>query len=215
MREDGIGEGTFSRRAHGGRNHCGRPRCGLAREAWHSNRYPSEAGTVFGRYARENRLSRLRCCARAERLNAVRFPASANWTSSFARRHLLKAVASSGRNNAGGRMVIPSLLSNPFTTSSRGSPSSSTVESTTSTSSLQHSARPRRQASNRERLVGAEGFEPPTLWSQTRCATRLRYAPTCPAEAAVRQGWLPVASGEGGLLRLSHGPTAPCTHVPR
>ena len=28
------------------------------------------------------------------------------------------------------------------------------------------------------KLVGAEGFEPPTLWSQTRCATRLRYAPT-------------------------------------
>src|SRR5436190_12307376 len=27
-------------------------------------------------------------------------------------------------------------------------------------------------------LVGAEGFEPPALWSQTRCATRLRYAPT-------------------------------------
>jgi hypothetical protein len=27
-------------------------------------------------------------------------------------------------------------------------------------------------------MVGAEGFEPPTLWSQTRCATRLRYAPT-------------------------------------
>src|SRR6185369_17431035 len=25
--------------------------------------------------------------------------------------------------------------------------------------------------------IGAEGFEPPTLWSQTRCATRLRYAP--------------------------------------
>ena len=29
-----------------------------------------------------------------------------------------------------------------------------------------------------ECVVGAEGFEPPTLWSQTRCATRLRYAPT-------------------------------------
>ena len=29
-------------------------------------------------------------------------------------------------------------------------------------------------------MVGAEGFEPPTLWSQTRCATRLRYAPTFP-----------------------------------
>src|SRR5674476_926710 len=27
-------------------------------------------------------------------------------------------------------------------------------------------------------LVGAIGFEPTTLWSQTRCATRLRYAPT-------------------------------------
>lgn len=26
-------------------------------------------------------------------------------------------------------------------------------------------------------VVGAEGFEPPTLWSQTRCATKLRYAP--------------------------------------
>ena len=26
-------------------------------------------------------------------------------------------------------------------------------------------------------LVGAAGFEPATLWSQTRCATRLRYAP--------------------------------------
>ena len=28
-----------------------------------------------------------------------------------------------------------------------------------------------------ERMVGAERFELPTLWSQTRCATRLRYAP--------------------------------------
>ncbi len=26
-------------------------------------------------------------------------------------------------------------------------------------------------------LVGAIGFEPTTLWSQTRCATRLRYTP--------------------------------------
>ena len=29
-----------------------------------------------------------------------------------------------------------------------------------------------------EEMVGAERFELPTLWSQTRCATRLRYAPT-------------------------------------
>src|SRR4051794_14030463 len=27
-------------------------------------------------------------------------------------------------------------------------------------------------------MVGARGFEPPTPWSRTRCATRLRYAPT-------------------------------------
>ena len=26
-------------------------------------------------------------------------------------------------------------------------------------------------------MVGAIGFEPTTLWSQTRCATRLRYTP--------------------------------------
>ena len=26
-------------------------------------------------------------------------------------------------------------------------------------------------------VVGAEGFEPPTPCSQSRCATRLRYAP--------------------------------------
>ena len=29
-------------------------------------------------------------------------------------------------------------------------------------------------------LVGAEGFEPPTPCSQSRCATRLRYAPKKP-----------------------------------
>jgi hypothetical protein len=29
----------------------------------------------------------------------------------------------------------------------------------------------------REKLVGETGFEPATLWSQTRCATRLRYSP--------------------------------------
>ena len=36
-------------------------------------------------------------------------------------------------------------------------------------------------------LVGAEGFEPPTLCSQSRCATRLRYAPTlfdCSADSS-------------------------------
>jgi hypothetical protein len=28
-----------------------------------------------------------------------------------------------------------------------------------------------------EKMVGVERFELPTLWSQTRCATRLRYTP--------------------------------------
>ena len=28
-----------------------------------------------------------------------------------------------------------------------------------------------------KKMVGVEGFEPTTLWSQTRCATRLRYTP--------------------------------------
>ena len=31
---------------------------------------------------------------------------------------------------------------------------------------------------NYKKLVGETGFEPATLWSQTRCATKLRYSPT-------------------------------------
>ncbi len=27
------------------------------------------------------------------------------------------------------------------------------------------------------KLVGERGFEPPTHWSQTSCATKLRYSP--------------------------------------
>ena len=36
----------------------------------------------------------------------------------------------------------------------------------------------KRFSSSKLIMVGAEGFEPPTLCSQSRCATRLRYAPT-------------------------------------
>jgi hypothetical protein len=32
------------------------------------------------------------------------------------------------------------------------------------------------------RMVGAEGFEPPTPWSQAKCATKLRYAPLIDAK---------------------------------
>jgi hypothetical protein len=47
------------------------------------------------------------------------------------------------------------------------------------TPSLFPKARPLRPILNdTETMVGAEGFEPPTLCSQSRCATRLRHAPT-------------------------------------
>ena len=42
---------------------------------------------------------------------------------------------------------------------------------------LSHPAR-RQITDPASEVVGVEGFEPPTLWSQTRCATRLRYTPT-------------------------------------
>src|ERR1700686_785987 len=53
-------------------------------------------------------------------------------------------------------------------------------------------------------LVGAEGFEPPTLCSQSRCATRLRHAPTGPKIIRKRspQRQTPLASlgaAPGGL----------------
>ena len=34
-------------------------------------------------------------------------------------------------------------------------------------------------------MVGVDGFEPPALCSQSRCATRLRYTPTRPADTQV------------------------------
>ena len=35
-------------------------------------------------------------------------------------------------------------------------------------------------------MVGDVGFEPTTLWSQTRCATGLRYAPKKGGERGIR-----------------------------
>ena len=37
-------------------------------------------------------------------------------------------------------------------------------------------------------MVGEEGFEPPTLWSQTRCATKLRYSPSTGSCNASQRG---------------------------
>ena len=39
-------------------------------------------------------------------------------------------------------------------------------------------------------MVGAEGFEPPTACSQSRCATRLRYAPKRITKRNGRNRWL-------------------------
>ena len=57
-------------------------------------------------------------------------------------------------------------------------------------------------------MVGAKGFEPSTLWSQTRCATRLRYTPTdailpCGAVLLAEREWVvPTMSPNGGARLL-------------
>ena len=45
-------------------------------------------------------------------------------------------------------------------------------------------------------MVGVKGFEPSTLWSQTRCATRLRYTPNERNCSLARYG---VTSGAGNI----------------
>ena len=58
------------------------------------------------------------------------------------------------------------------------------------------------------RLVGVRGFEPPTPSSRTRCATRLRYTPTSPREAAGA-----VYRGAGRAAQASRGrPEGPFLH---
>ena len=49
-------------------------------------------------------------------------------------------------------------------------------------------------------VVGEEGFEPPTLWSQTRCATKLRYSPTV-NNSCIKPLLLIVVSEELSLYR--------------
>src|SRR3984893_10896673 len=51
-------------------------------------------------------------------------------------------------------------------------------------------------------VVGSEGFEPPTLCSQSRCATRLRHAPTSRenhTEAAAETRAASLGAAPGGL----------------
>lgn len=49
-------------------------------------------------------------------------------------------------------------------------------------------------------LVGAEGFEPPTPCSRSKCATRLRYAPPM-AKSRVRHGRMPAGKAYGHGIR--------------
>ncbi len=57
------------------------------------------------------------------------------------------------------------------------------------------------------RLVGADGFEPPTLCSQSRCATRLRHAPM-PSRYIVASSVRTAEAGPGGgtIIRPPPGP---------
>ena len=50
-------------------------------------------------------------------------------------------------------------------------------------------------------MVGETGFEPATLWSQTRCATRLRYSPRSMWALAPWHGlWQPEMRGLDDLV---------------
>ena len=69
----------------------------------------------------------------------------------------------------------------------------------------------KRRAGARRGDVGVTGFEPATAWSQTRCATGLRYAPNSPAKLhfffGLTKSGCPQSqiSPKGGLLRRSGG----------
>ena len=66
-------------------------------------------------------------------------------------------------------------------------------------------------------LVGAEGFEPPAPCSQSRCSTRLSYAPTvglfsptvgrnamrCPAAGRTSPSYLLLRTAVGSLARTT------------
>ena len=55
------------------------------------------------------------------------------------------------------------------------------------------------------KVVGARGFEPPTPWSQTRCATGLRYAPTNLGGESGRQDRVAVAASSNGCGSAGYG----------
>ena len=65
--------------------------------------------------------------------------------------------------------IIQSVICHPFTTMLNGI-----------VGDEQHGRKVRKQKTPPKRgskLVGERGFEPPTHWSQTSCATKLRYSP--------------------------------------
>ena len=58
-------------------------------------------------------------------------------------------------------------------------------------------------------MVGETGFEPATLWSQTRCATRLRYSPTL-----IHLERMPNSAPVFDPIRLSPAPVGPAGFEP-
>src|SRR5262245_23716442 len=55
-------------------------------------------------------------------------------------------------------------------------------------------------------LVGAGGFEPPTSWSRTKRATKLRYAPTeAGGSIALRSPNEPARGGSARGVRFARG----------
>ena len=62
--------------------------------------------------------------------------------------------------------------------------------------------------------VGVTGFEPATTWSQTRCATGLRYAPFCGAKLHILCEMCKTYPNSRGIVTARHM-QPPSAHVRR
>ena len=72
-------------------------------------------------------------------------------------------------------------------------------------------------------MVGAAGFEPATPWSRTKCATKLRYAPTMFRSIARKFGFVntflkaydayPVSFLQAQTLGMIHGKCAAFSEI--
>ncbi len=65
---------------------------------------------------------------------------------------------------------------------------------------------PRNKPSTGKSVVGLTGFEPATLCSQSRCATKLRYSPNPPETGISLRGPAPRATNSIFALRIERYP---------